>query len=174
MAENFFNVCREVWIEDRSFAGFFFVCFGQGDAFGDAAAHRLGGVKDGYRPLVIFDDDLCARSHACHQRSKVARRFRLGNVDHILSHVMIIHPSFAYVLAERLPFFLAFAHRARAAFLASSTLSWGVRAAMRAFPPLPPAAFPPFLPISRMTLEIRSRLIASSYGEWVFLATFGY
>jgi hypothetical protein len=41
----------------------------------------------------------------------------------------------------------------------------GVSAAMRAFPPLPPAAFPPFLPISRMTLEIRSRLIASSYEE---------
>src|SRR5258706_14920478 len=36
---------------------------------------------------------------------------------------------------------------------------------MRFFPPLPPAAFPPFLPISRMTSEIRSRLIASSYEE---------
>ena len=44
---------------------------------------------------------------------------------------------------------------------------------MRAFPPLPPAAFPPFLPISRMTLEIRSRLMPSSYEEWVLLATFG-
>lgn len=43
---------------------------------------------------------------------------------------------------------------------------------MRAFPPLPPAAFPPFLPISRMTLEIRSRLIPSSYEEWVLLASF--
>ena len=45
---------------------------------------------------------------------------------------------------------------------------------MRVFPPLPPAAFPPFLPISRMTLEIRSRLIASSYEELLLLATFGY
>src|SRR2546429_7182515 len=31
VAENFFNVFREVWIEDRGFAGFFFVCFGQRD-----------------------------------------------------------------------------------------------------------------------------------------------
>src|SRR6266481_8323888 len=125
-------------------------------------------MKDRQGPRAILDDDLRARPHACHQRSKVARRFRLGDMDHVLSHVMITYPSFAYVLAERLPFFFVFAHRARAAFLASSTLSWCVRAAMRAFPPLPPAALPPFLPISRMTLEIRSRLIASSYGEWVF------
>src|SRR6266516_822410 len=48
-------------------------------------------MKDGYRPLAIFDDDLRARSHACHQRSKVARRFRLRNVDHILGHKTIIH-----------------------------------------------------------------------------------
>lgn len=45
---------------------------------------------------------------------------------------------------------------------------------MRALPPLPPAAFPPFLPISRMTLETRSRLICSSYEEWTLVATFGY
>jgi len=43
---------------------------------------------------------------------------------------------------------------------------------MRVFPPLPPAAFPPFLPISRITLEIRSRLISSSYEEWELVATF--
>ena len=77
------------------------------------------------------------------------------------------------VLTGPLPFFLTLAHRARAAFVASSFLSWGVRPAMRVFPPLPPAAFPPFLPISRMTLEIRSRLIPSSYEEWILLATFG-
>jgi hypothetical protein len=28
MAENFFNIFREVWIEDPGLAGFFFVCFG--------------------------------------------------------------------------------------------------------------------------------------------------
>src|SRR5437879_12372643 len=100
MAENFFNVCREVWIEDRSFAGFFFVCFGQGDAFGDAAAHRLGGVKDGYRPPVIFVADLWAPPHACHQPSKSARRFRLGILDHTLSNLMIINPPSANFLAE--------------------------------------------------------------------------
>ena len=122
-------------------------------------------MKDRHGPRAILDDDLRARTHACHQRSKVARRFRLGDMDYVLSHVMITYPSFAYVLAERLPFFLSFAHRARAAFLASSTLSWGVRAAMRAFTPLPFAAFPPFLPISLMTLETRSRLIVLSYDE---------
>jgi hypothetical protein len=70
-----------------------------------------------------------------------------------------------YVLAEGLRFFLAFAQRARAAFLASSFRSCGVRAAMRAFTPLPFAALPPFLPISLMTLETTSRLIALSYDE---------
>jgi hypothetical protein len=43
---------------------------------------------------------------------------------------------------------------------------------MRFFPPLPRAAFPPFLPISRITLDIRSRFIASSYVERPLLATF--
>jgi hypothetical protein len=62
-------------------------------------------------------------------------------------------------------FFLALAHRAFAAFLARSFLSSAVRAAMRFFPPLPPAALPPFLPISRMTSEIRSRRITPSYEE---------
>ena len=68
-----------------------------------------------------------------------------------------------YVLPGPLGFFLAFAHRARAAFVASSFLSCGERAAMRAFTPLPFAAFPPFLPIALITLEIRSRLISLSY-----------
>jgi len=54
-------------------------------------------------------------------------------------------------LAEGLRFFLAFAHRARAAFVASSFLSCGVRAAMRALTPLPFAALPPFLPIGART-----------------------
>lgn len=61
------------------------------------------------------------------------------------------------------PVFLVFAHRACAAFLASSLRCSGVRAAMRAFTPLPLAAFPPFLPISRMTSETRSRRIVASY-----------
>jgi hypothetical protein len=82
VAENFFNVFREVSIEDRGFAGFFFVCFGQRDAFGDAAAHRLGGMKNCHSPRAILDGDLRTRAHACHQPSKVARRFRLGDVDH--------------------------------------------------------------------------------------------
>jgi hypothetical protein len=93
VAENFFNVFREVCVEDRGLAGFFFVRFCQRNALRDAAAHRLGGVKDSYSPLATFDDDLLPRSHACHQRSKVARRFRLRDVDHILIHETIIHRS---------------------------------------------------------------------------------
>ena len=93
VAENFFNVFREVWIKDRGLAGFFFVRFCQRNALRDAAAHRLGGVKDRHGPRAIFDDDLRARPHSLHQRSKVARRFRLRDVDHILSHEMIIDRS---------------------------------------------------------------------------------
>jgi hypothetical protein len=36
---------------------------------------------------------------------------------------------------------------------------------MRFLPPLPLAALPPFLPISRITSEIRFRRIAPSYEE---------
>src|SRR6266404_9238097 len=82
-------------------------------------------------------------------------------------------PHLPFHLPEGLRFFLVLVHRARAAFLASSLRCSDVSAAMRFFPPLPPAAFPPFLPISRMTSEIRSRLILSSYEECVLLATFG-
>ena len=71
-----------------------------------------------------------------------------------------------FVFQDFLFLFLSLDHRAFAAFLASSLLSTAVRAAIRFFPPLPPAALPPFLPIARMTLEIRSRLIDSSYWYW--------
>jgi hypothetical protein len=53
-----------------------------------APARRHAGPP---RPRAILDDNLRARPHAFHQRSKVARRFRLRNVDHILSHEAIIH-----------------------------------------------------------------------------------
>jgi hypothetical protein len=49
-----------------------------------------GGVKDRHGPLAILDDDLRTPTHAGHQRSKVARRFRLGDVDHVLSEDIII------------------------------------------------------------------------------------
>jgi hypothetical protein len=71
-----------------------------------------------------------------------------------------------------LAFFLTLAHRAWAAFLASSLRCSGVSAAIRAFTALPLAAFPPFLPISRITLEIRSRRMESSYEELVEVAKF--
>ena len=90
VAENFYYVFGEVWIEGRSLAGFFFMRFGQCDALGDAATHRLGGTKDSYWPLAIFDDDLRARANACHQSSKVARRFRLRDVNYVVSHDVIL------------------------------------------------------------------------------------
>ena len=92
------------------------------------------------------------------------RRPRSGGHQEFREHdfVTAVH---LLVFAGRLTLFLALPHRARAAFVASSFLSSGERAAMRFFPPLPPAAFPPFLPISRITSEIRSRLIRSSYEE---------
>src|ERR1700739_250010 len=58
---------------------------------------------------------------------------------------------------------LARAHRAFAAFLASSFLSSGLSNAMRAFTPFPLAALPPFLPISRITSKTRSRRMTSFY-----------
>ena len=85
------HVFREVWIEDRGPAGFIFVRFGQRDALGDAAAHRLGGMEDRYGPRATLDHDLCARAHARHQTSKVVRCFRLGDMDHGLGHALIIY-----------------------------------------------------------------------------------
>jgi hypothetical protein len=92
------------------------------------------------------------------------RRLRSLDLPPLLGRLKAsLHPPFH--LADGLRFFLFFAHRARAAFLASSILSCGVRAAMRAFTPLPSAALPPFLPISLITLETRSRLMLLSYDE---------
>jgi hypothetical protein len=55
VAENFFYVFREVWIKDRGFTGFFFVCLGQRDALRDAAAHRFGDMKDRNGPRAILE-----------------------------------------------------------------------------------------------------------------------
>src|SRR6266566_1650701 len=52
---------------------------------------RRSSIPTRHGPRAILDDDLRARTHACHQRSKVARRFRLGDVNHVLSHEAIIH-----------------------------------------------------------------------------------
>jgi hypothetical protein len=60
MTEDFFYVFGEVWIEDRSFAGFVFVGLGTGHALRDAAAERLGSVQDGHRMLVMLYDDFRA------------------------------------------------------------------------------------------------------------------
>src|SRR2546429_6295824 len=56
VAENFFNVFREVWIEDRGFAGFFFVCFGQRDALGDAEDRKSTRLNSshGYISYAVF------------------------------------------------------------------------------------------------------------------------
>jgi hypothetical protein len=78
----------------------------------------------------------------------------------------------SFPLLGLFPSVLTLAHLAWAAFLASSLRCSGVSAAIRAFTPLPLAAFPPFLPISRITLEMRSRLMPSSYEELAELARF--
>ena len=40
-------------------------------------------MKDRHRTRAILDDDLRVRTHSCHQHSKVARRFRFGDVQTI-------------------------------------------------------------------------------------------
>jgi len=124
-------------------------------------------MKNRHEQRTILDDDLCAGTHTrdISTAMSLARRFRFGDVDQIPLARMITHPSCALYFGRAFPFFLGLCHRARAAFVASAFLSCGVRAAMRAFTPFPLAAFPPFLPISRMTFETRSRLIALSYDE---------
>jgi hypothetical protein len=44
-------------------------------------------VKDRQGPRALLDDDLRARAHACHQRSKVTRRFHVRDVDQVLRHI---------------------------------------------------------------------------------------
>ena len=90
VADNFFYVFAEIWIEDRGFGGFFFVRSGQCDALGDAAIRRLSGTKDRNWPLGIFDDDIRSGANACHQRNKVPRRLRLRDVNYILSHDVML------------------------------------------------------------------------------------
>jgi excisionase family DNA binding protein len=70
VADNVFYIF--LWVEDRGLAGFFFVRFGERKAFGDAAAHRLDGMKERHGPLAIFDDDLRPRAHPCHQQTQVS------------------------------------------------------------------------------------------------------
>lgn len=85
-------------------------------------------------------------------------------MDHILSHKKIIRPLHPpYVLAERLRL-LAFAQRARAAFVASSFLSSSVRAAMRAFTPL--AFLSRCRPRTCQCLEQNSQLSETSRLNW--------
>jgi hypothetical protein len=51
-------------------------------------------VKDGYGLHAIVDDDLRTRAYSRQQRSKVARGVGLGDVNHILSRMVIIHRFF--------------------------------------------------------------------------------
>lgn len=92
MAEDFFYVFGEVWIEDRSFAGFVFVRLGTGHTLGDAAAERLGSMQDGHRMLVMLDDDFRAGAYPRQKRREVVRGFRFGDTDDMLRHNRIIHP----------------------------------------------------------------------------------
>jgi hypothetical protein len=100
MTEDFFNVFGEVWIEDRSFAGFVFVGLGTGYTLRDAAAERLGSVQDGHRMLVMLDDDFCAGTDPRQKRREVVRGFRFGDTDDMLGHRKIIHPATRHLPAK--------------------------------------------------------------------------
>jgi hypothetical protein len=126
-----------------------------------ASATRAGTVVRGFMCLKLFLSMGCFNPVVV--RSTCLDRNLRATANDQMSYSRIRLPH--YLLEERLAFFLVFAHRACAAFLANSFLSSAVRAAMRFLPPLPPAALPPFLPISRMTSEMRFRRMALFYEQ---------
>ena len=62
---------------------------------------RFGGTHDGHGPRAIFDDDFRARAHVRQERGEVVRGFRFRDVDHILSHLCIIHRAAGEVNSAR-------------------------------------------------------------------------
>jgi hypothetical protein len=92
VVENVFDVGGELGIEDGSGTGFLFVELGESDALGDRAALGLGGMKDGYGPRVLLDDDFSASAYMGQQGGN--RRFAsfgFGKVQDALRHNQIIY-----------------------------------------------------------------------------------
>src|SRR6266699_6989915 len=54
-------------------------------------------MQDRNRSGIILNNDFRACTNTGHQRSELARRFRFRNVDHILSHNVIIHCHSSYL-----------------------------------------------------------------------------
>jgi hypothetical protein len=54
------------------------------------AANRLRSMKYSHGPLAVPDDDVRSRADARHQYGEIARYFRLGDVDYMLSHTTVI------------------------------------------------------------------------------------
>jgi hypothetical protein len=44
-----------------------------------------------YRVGVVLDDNFVAGAHAIQLRGKIACRFSVGDVDHTVTHALIIH-----------------------------------------------------------------------------------
>src|SRR5436853_858981 len=89
--DDLFQVRSEVWVQRGFVAQLFRMRFGQRDGFREQTARtRLRRPQYGHRPGVIFDDDFRACTNAGHQRGELARHFCFRDVDHILSHNLII------------------------------------------------------------------------------------
>lgn len=69
------------------------MCFRQCDGFRDrAATYRLGSVEDGKGSLAILNDNFRASTHVGQERRYVGSGgFFFRDVDHVLSHALIIH-----------------------------------------------------------------------------------
>src|SRR5580692_10169012 len=87
--DDLFEVASEVSIERHGRA----VGFRQRDGFREQTARmRLRRAQDGHRSRVIFDDDFRASAHMGQPRRNVGRGgFCFRDVDHYLSHKLIIH-----------------------------------------------------------------------------------
>src|SRR6266550_2539517 len=87
--DDLFQVAPEVSVERHGRT----VGFGQRDGFREQTARmRLRRAQHGHGPRVIFDDDFRACAHVGQQRRNVGRGgFCFRDVDHFLSHLVIIH-----------------------------------------------------------------------------------
>ena|SRR6266851_3419757 len=79
--DSYLDILREIRIDGRRR-----VFRQQGDAFGDGPADRFGRMNHGNGPGIVFDHDLCPRADMIQERSKVADRLRVRDMDDVPSH----------------------------------------------------------------------------------------
>lgn len=105
MVDDLFDISGEVRIEHRGMSGFFFVGFGERDAFRDGTARRNRSMdhRHGQFAAFAFDHHFGTSTHPRQHVSKVAGGFRLRDVDHMVGHAAIISlfPLFLGFHAER-------------------------------------------------------------------------